>query len=1626
MSSKNGPNQTIILNSIVDPRSVYVAIRICDKLVEAVCDCGASVSCLSPAVFDDLRKSNGIRLQNSTKSLKAANGLPIKVKGVIRVPLKVGEKCYEHEFHVLENSETECLLGLDFLEVNKCDPLFSRMELRLDPTHSVSMYHKKFEYYANTVFRVVATENTLVPAGHTKVLPAHIPQWKRPPTTLHAIFEPQDRFSPTEDISAPNILFNFSDEVIPIAIENKTAMDKTIYKNTTLGFSEIVSDETLQNARNPQEAPPVKQLNKYDLRNVTTSIDKNLPSSIQKQFNDLIYEYKDIFSKNEWDLGKCDAIAHSIEVYPGSKPVKLPNRRLPIHYKRDLQQKVDVFLEKDLIAPCHSPYSAPAMLVPKKEKGKLRLVIDYRLLNKQTIKTSWPIPSIEEIFDTLEDSAYFTTIDMSWGFYQVPMEPDSQKYTAFSTPFGSFKWLRMPMGLTGSPGTFQNLMEKVLVGLTWKTCVPYLDDCIIFSRTPEEHISRLREIFQRFRDANLKVNPAKCNFFRNQVQFLGHIVSKDGLQADPEKVAAVKNFPTPKTHTDAKSFLGLASYYRRYVPNFAAIAEPLHKAAEKSSPFKWTAEAQDAFDSLKDRLTTTPILAFPRLHLPFILYTDASQFAMGAVLAQVQDGLERAICYASKAFSKSQTKYSTTRRELLSIVTFTRFFRHYLLGRKFTLVTDHRALQWLHNFKDPDGITTRWLEKLAPFEYDVRYRPGKSIGHADGLSRIPSSNINAISEDSQNEVLPTEDNTLWEHSSNEQRDEEDHASVGSEDWPNRNPSANASAPPEVEIAPKLYHELHGNLFHSTDSIAHCVSADFKLSAGIARKIRRKYPTQYPSNIDHVLNPLFPQWLPEEKRYIYHLITKQKFHNKPTYSTLRSSLEHMRIHAESNGISRISLPCIGSGLDKLSWPMVRQLIQEVFRTSSVVITVYTQESDSSTPDTAKPAAASDNPMAEAQKADESLKNVRVWVEKQHVPRNNELQGLPRLGWQMYNQLGSLYLHDDVLCRKFEPLNGSEPYLQQIVPPALVSEIISSLHGSTTAGHLGTHKTIEKIRQRFYWPGFKEDVKHYIRCCEPCQKRAGPPKTHRHSLVEWQPSYPFHHIGLDFLGPLPLSNGNKYIMLIGDHFTKWYEAIPLPNQKAETTADALLNNWISRFGCPHSIHTDQGKNFESHLFQDLMRRLQINKTRTTAFHPQSNSVIERMNRTLLNMLSKCIDHNQTNWSTMLPFVMMAYRSSVHESTGFTPHYLVFGNEMSLPLDLMYTPPLQREPIPLTKYVIERQEALRKSFELARQHMSTQQIRRNSLYNNKAHGPVYKEGDYVLRHYPATPKGHSPKLTCHWRGPYRITKCINTVNYKIKEVSTGKELVVHYDKLKHYHGPVKAPSLIPERNAAAKNDQKTKQRVPFDHSQCENISIYNPFPSTLFYPSAPIAPIAPSTSPHHNSFTRPLTPHSGTPQSMQTLTHASTIPARSPHSPKLTTPRPTEPSVAESPLPPNRQQIQFGELAPSIPVLTHSSPLPHGNFPRTSSFVESPRVAAESSFDSSLTTRSNVGNSTLERVIQGASRQLSDHQQREHQSTTQRRLRSNTLAQRKAEPLFKARFPRELLDIVSPRRPKKRHKP
>ena len=339
----------------------------------------------------------------------------------------------------------------------------------------------------------MALENVSIPPQHVLIVSGTIPGWKASPVARIALFETHQCFIDNENKIAQDALFSFEKGKVPITIANTNDDVLTNYKDTTLGSFQLLSDRLIQEINQKQMKNYYEIDPKYDLENVKKAISKEININCRAGFRNLKDDFSDNFSVNQWILGKCDSTSHRIDV----KPIKLPNRRMPVHYKDDLKENIDAFMTKQLITPCHNPYSAPAIAVPKKN-GQLKLVIDYKKLNEQTIKFCWQIPSIEEFFDTLQGNAYFTTIDKSWGFYQLPMEPKSQNYTEFSTLFGSFKWLYMPMGMKGSPNTFQNLMEQVLVGVTWNITVPYLDDYITFSKKLEEHIKDCNKFSKDF------------------------------------------------------------------------------------------------------------------------------------------------------------------------------------------------------------------------------------------------------------------------------------------------------------------------------------------------------------------------------------------------------------------------------------------------------------------------------------------------------------------------------------------------------------------------------------------------------------------------------------------------------------------------------------------------------------------------------------------------------------------------------------------------------------------------------------------------------------------------------------------------------------------------------------------------------------------------------------------------------------------------------------------------------------------------------------------------------------------------------------------------------------------------
>jgi len=442
------------------------------------------------------------------------------------------------------------------------------------------------------------------------------------------------------------------------------------------------------------------------------------------------------------ELGCTSQIEHSIET-GNARPIKKSPYRIPHALKPVVDEHIDDMLKRKIIEPSTSPWSSSIVLVQKKSKAgsvKYRFCIDYRALNAVTKPDAYPIPNIVDTLDSLGKSKIFSVLHMASGYHQIAVKPEHKEKTAFSCHKGHFQFIKMPFGLNNAPATYQRCIDVVLLGLKGIACLVYLDDIICFSASMEEHAEKLRDIFERLEQANFKIQPEKCVFATDTVEYLGHICTPLGIRPDPKKVTAIEEYPVPKTVRDIPAFIGLAGYYRRHVPNFAGLAKPLTTLTKKDVPFVWTPECQQAFDELKRILSTEPLLIYPDFSQPFIVACDASTKAVGGVLSQRRNGREHPILYASRQLNSAESKYSVTELELLAFLFATKQFRCYLYGRNFTVYTDHRALKWLLNLQEPSSRLTRWAVKLSEYDYTAEHRPGTQMRHADALSR----SVNAV------------------------------------------------------------------------------------------------------------------------------------------------------------------------------------------------------------------------------------------------------------------------------------------------------------------------------------------------------------------------------------------------------------------------------------------------------------------------------------------------------------------------------------------------------------------------------------------------------------------------------------------------------------------------------------------------------------------------------------------------------------------------------------------------------------------------------------------------------------------------------------------------------------------
>lgn len=1210
--------------------------------VTLLVDTGAAISVINKQKVGN----NPINRSNVVSIIGVSgNNSTIKTDGTSLISL---DQFPKHNFHVADlNISADGILGNDFMTKFNVHIYVQSKTMRV---RNVS--YKLF--YLNENTNEFQEDNQFISKRAETVIACMSANLTNGP----AIVEKQEL---PNGLTIPHALVMVENNRFLITCVNSTNDDKTI-SMPTIQTSEFLEQESLfqiNSLSNHHSA------NQYDLVNKLVR-KEHLNNEESESLDKIITEFSDIFYTEGSQLTFTNQTKHSIPT-TSDTPINTKTYRFPYVHQQEVKTQIDKMIDQKIIRPSTSPWSSPIWVVPKKldasGKQKWRVVIDYRKLNDVTIGDSYPLPNITDILDKLGHSVYFTTLDLASGFHQIELDSKDIPKTAFNTPYGHYEFLRMPFGLKNAPATFQRAMDSVLCGLQGERCFVYLDDIVVFASSLQEHEQKLIEVFDRLRKYGLKVQPDKCEFLRKEVGYLGHIISSEGVKPNPEKVQAVKEFPIPKSCKDIKSFLGLAGYYRRFIPNFSKITKPLTSLLKKDVPFVWGLEQQQALDRCKDLLTSFPILQYPDFSKEFVLTTDASIHAIGAILSQGEIGKDLPIAYASRTLNKAESNYSTIERELLAIVWAVKHFRPYLFGRKFKIVTDHKPLTWLFSIKDPGSRLLRWRLKIEEYEYEIVYKAGKNNTNADALSRPPIMNSNVID--------------LTSDSPNQTSNMDDPLQINYEHYLTQDRYIDS---PRIKLSPdRLLDSRHKDVF-------------IPISCQL-------------SDSNNICNEAL------------HLCSQtQPFENKP--KTLYD-VELLNSNEGQNIYFCCTRPTHFDPWDSESY----------FKSLLCCL----QHNEIKT----------------------------LYVPDLRYDNTCKLQGNEQL--QITAYLADAYECDIVICEN----RVQYPTLDEI------PNILKMCHDEPLSGHRGILETTRKIRNAYFWKNMSNDIKNYIDSCLTCQRNKIQRKNFQAPMViTSQSSEPFERVSMDLVSYSDISeNNNKYVLTLQDDLTRYVQAYPIPDKEAATVATKLLH-FCQHYGVPKRFHSDQGSEFMNNVIKQLMKFFGSNHTFNTAYHPQTNGALERFHATLRDHIRMYHNRNLRNWDQIIPFAIMCHNTSINQSTGYTPHELLFGFKPR--------PFYSLKPIPeytACDYLKDLNERLKSSRDSALRNLENMKEKAKERYDSRIKNYVeFKIGSKVMLRVP-----NPNNLDAKWDGPYEVIRAGFNENYLIRK--SGKNQLVHSNRLRPY---------------------------------------------------------------------------------------------------------------------------------------------------------------------------------------------------------------------------------------------------
>ena len=694
-------------------------------------------------VYDNLK--NKPKLLKKNINLQSANGTRLQVDGCVNVNFRIGGTEVSQDFYVVRDLNRNMILGLDWLKQNNVRIYFDLKSLRINGKTYVNL--EEDIHVASTV----RMKNTCVLKPNTACIcygkVRNNPDL--PSGQSYDISEIDRGFLAKEPgLKVINTVSCLNkNRTIPLLVVNETNRHFKLYRHGLMARISPVNDTKIVDATSIIKNSPIdSKLNLNDL---------DVSSEYRPQIEKLVKMNCDLFASNDSELGHTDVVKMKIDT-GDAKPIKMRPYRTPLKNREVIDKALEEMLEAKVIRRSNSPWSFPVVIVDKKD-GSKRFCVDFRKLNQITKKNSYPLPLIDDILALLGKAKFFTSLDLKSGYWQVLMDDLDKEKTAFACHRGLFEFNVMPFGLSNAPAVFQELMSVVLNGCH-AFAIAYLDDILIFSPSFEEHLAHLNTIFERLRQYSLKLKLKKCSFLRNETNYLGFVIDKDGIKPDQKKVEAIRGLPAPTCVKEVRSFVGMCSYYRRFIPNFSQIAEPIIDLTKKYAHFKWTDNHQKAFDFIKESLTCVPLLVYPDPNRPYTLFTDASDTCIGACLTQLCDNEEKPIYYLSHKLSRSQCKWSTVEKEAYSVHWALQKLHYYLHDAEFVIKTDHKPLKYLLESPMQNRKIQLWALSMAGYNCRIEYIRGSTNTCADLLSRHPD-NVGLEKERNEDDVsLDVNDN----------------------------------------------------------------------------------------------------------------------------------------------------------------------------------------------------------------------------------------------------------------------------------------------------------------------------------------------------------------------------------------------------------------------------------------------------------------------------------------------------------------------------------------------------------------------------------------------------------------------------------------------------------------------------------------------------------------------------------------------------------------------------------------------------------------------------------------------------------------------------------------------------